>query len=135
MSQSIVNRCNLLVILAVGFALWGCEGRRVEQLNSRLNAYWEGLRWRNPGSASMLVAPEKRQSYLGKLTKQLDTIRVVDYNIASLNVEKDRQSATAIINYSYYSINENDLHSTQELQQWDFVKDDGWLLHIRDTAK
>jgi hypothetical protein len=109
--------------------LSSCAEKRLEQLNSRVNAYWEGLRWNSPGAISMMVEEQKRTEYLSKLTKQLNNKRIVDYNIISINPGKSAKQATSMVAYSFYELNQNDLKNAQELQEWQYSTSvNGWVL-------
>jgi hypothetical protein len=109
-------------------ALTGCATRRVDELNKRLNNYWEGVRWRSPGAVSMLVTAEQRQQFLDRLARRLDRTRVVDFSIVNVAFDDDKRSAKATIAYSYYLLKTNDLKAAQEHQEWIYNKNDGWLM-------
>lgn len=129
MLKKCLTICNVWIFLTLILLSMSCGARRVETLNTRLNAYWEGVRWNSPGALSMMVPEEKRNDYLTRMTKKLDGQRVVDFSIVSLKVDKAQTSATAFISYSYYNLNANDLISAQEVQQWEYSKADGnWLI-------
>lgn len=117
------NIAILLTLLATG-----CGPQRVEQLSQRVNSYWEGMQWRAVGNLGNMVEPEDRDKHLNKLAKQLDQMRLVDFSVVNLAVDKQKNQATAVIAYSYYLLNQNDLLNNQVVQLWRYNKKVGWLL-------
>lgn len=79
----------------------------------------------------MMIDESKRAEHINAVTKKLDTVRVVDYSVVNLVIAPDKKHATALIGFSYYQLNQNDLLSAQEIQQWEFGKE-GWLLKPAD---
>ncbi len=113
--------------------LMSCAGRRLEQLNNRIESYWKGLRWRSPGSLVNMVDADDPAKFLSDITKRLDSIRIVDYSLLNSTLDQDKRNAMAVINYSYYQLNKQDLLSAQEVQHWQYQKGSGWRLKIESS--
>ena len=113
-----ITICKLSVFLVATALLSSCAGQRMNAFRHTLDSYWHGLRWRAPGTSSALVVDEERVKHLDRLSKKLDTIRIVDYTIVNVSFSQDKKEAFAVVGYSYYPLRSNSLRSGQEVQHW-----------------
>ena len=136
MSLTINNR-NYLLIFFLGVALCtlACGKQRVTSLNTTIDSYWRSVRWNAPGNLAGYVEENGRQAFMEEISKKLDNIRVVDFNVVNVTMAKSKKSALAQVRYTYYFVDTQNLVADQELQRWNYESGRGWQLQVNEAGQ
>ncbi|MFH1017908.1 MAG: hypothetical protein V1798_06985 [Pseudomonadota bacterium] len=121
----------LVLIPLLLSALPACGKKRVELLSERAEAFSRSLRWGSLTAAGVLIADDRRRSLVGQLANELARARVVDYSIVDLNMDPKEEQGTVVVEYSYYTITDQELLSRQEIESWKFSKGSWFLTDIK----
>ena len=110
-----------LCLLLSSVLLGGCfldNASPTKKLADAVHEMNDSARWGRIGSASRFVEADYRARFTETHRRWGNGIRVADGEVLSVQFAPDRQSALAIVTYSWYDLDTMTLHDTVVKQHW-----------------
>ncbi len=122
--------------LALLFSLFvpvlvACGQKRVEALTDRAEAFSRSIRWGSLAAAGILIADDRRRTLMEQIGRSLGREKVVDYSIVDMSIDPKETQGTIVVDYSYYTIKDEQLLSREEIQTWTYRKGNWFLTEIK----
>ncbi len=90
-----------------------------EDLLEGVRDFQEGLRWRNYDQAAHRVPAASRERFLDAHEELDDDLRIDDYEIERVTVEKDRDRAMVRVSYTWHLDTVGTVHETTVDEAWE----------------
>ena len=107
-----------LVLILLG-ACGGSARERQEDLMDAAREFQNGLRWRNYDQAAAHVPSEIRERFLDAHEELDDNLRVDDYEIERITVEKDARHAMIRVRLTWHLEHVGTVHETVVDESWE----------------
>ena len=82
----------------------------------------------------MMVDETERAVFMQSLSKKMGDMRVVDFQVVNVTMDKEKRTALAVVDYSYYLLRTNDLVNRQEIQHWRLGPKKEWQLSTKSSV-
>lgn len=116
----------LALSLAVACLMGGCfldNASPTKQLADTVHEFNDSARWGRIGSAAKFVEAGYRVRFVEAHRSWGRNIKLADGEVLSVSFADDRQSAQAIVTYSWYDLDTMTLHDTVIRQTWKSQED------------
>ena len=124
-----MNTLRLLGLLALSLMFWGqftaCGAEsRLIRLDDSMKIYGDTIRWGRIADAEKLVVNK------GQLDpKQIEGVRITNYEIRDKSVSEDKKTATATVEIRYYNEEIGKERKVIDKQEWIYIEQqDIWML-------
>ncbi len=117
------------MLLAVAMSLAGCfappsNGQKLTEAARELNV---NSRFGRMDMAASYASPAARQAFLERRATWGNEVRVMDVELASLNLDEEEDEALVEVVVSWMRVDESQLRATRVAQKWR-TKDGNWQL-------
>ncbi len=83
-----------------------------------VRGYSEGLRWQKYPQAAVRIPPAEREEFLDEQDELETDLRIGDYEITRLRVDKSKNRASVRIRWTWHRDSEGIVHTTTSHQTW-----------------
>ena len=110
------------VILLCCLVIWGCATQTAirEEFDNSMKGYNKMLRWHEVENAGMLyLEPEQRELFLASAeTLRKKGVTITDYRILTSEYLPEKNSATVVAEFDYYTMPSNRVKTLTYKQEW-----------------
>ena len=118
--------------------LTGCIGAMeyssLDQVTIAAREYNQDVRWGRFDSAAKHVPVDTRDRFIAKHANLEDDLEIADFEMAGIEVDKTKKSATARIEYTWSLKTRGIVEKTTTKQRWE-RRDSEWVLASEERVK
>lgn len=124
-----------IALLGLVFATaCGSSMKRTNSLLDDVNAYNDGVRWRQYPKAAARIHPKERASFVAELVSLEEEVRISDWEILHIEYEgEDHVVAKVLVRYNWFLDSRGLLKTTSTIQTWKLFGK-RWLVTAEDLV-
>jgi hypothetical protein len=126
--------CFGALVLALGGGCFAMGYSTVEQVTQATREYNNNVRWWRLDEAAVYVPAKERQRFIARRSELEDELEVADFEVASLQIDKKKETAVARVDYTWMLKREGLLRKTTTRQQWE-RQDGQWVVATEVRVK
>jgi hypothetical protein len=112
----------LLPFLSCACATLRGDKNDAENLLACVEVFNSNLKWQDYKEASVFLPPAMQESFWKETDDLQGKVRMMDYQIRNIAMEKDGQAATVLLRYRFFYTNDPYVQTKMVRQQWRYLE-------------